>query len=51
MPLSAKEAQVLNLQKPEVAGLVLKIKNLSIELQRNNPVDWNNFLNVALFII
>lgn len=42
-----KENNLLN-EKVEMMNCLKVLKSLSIELQRQNPTDWNDFLDIAL---
>jgi hypothetical protein len=46
--LNEKERESYELLKDSINGAILKVKNLSIELERYDPVEWNTFLDVAL---
>lgn len=50
--LSEEDAQILqvsgNGKNVSLGRIVHKIKQLAMELQRNNPMEWNSFLDVVL---
>lgn len=46
--LSEKEVMSYDFEKEKIDAVIHKIKILSIELERSDPVEWNTFLDVAL---
>eukprot|EP01016_Furgasonia_blochmanni_P004959 TRINITY_DN11922_c0_g1_i5.p1 TRINITY_DN11922_c0_g1~~TRINITY_DN11922_c0_g1_i5.p1 ORF type:complete len:202 (+),score=25.21 TRINITY_DN11922_c0_g1_i5:64-669(+) len=48
IPLSTSEDTKHKENKPELDTIIHKIKQLSIELQRSKPSEWNEFLDVVL---
>ena len=48
MDLDDKEAYAYSVERDKIDGVLHKIKILSIELERKDPLEWNTFLDVAL---
>jgi len=46
--LTEKEKYGYAIEKDKIDGVIHKIKILSIELERRDPLEWNTFLDVAL---
>lgn len=46
--LSEKEKYAYDIEKDKIDSVIHKIKILSIELERRDPLEWNTFLDVAL---
>ena len=46
--LSDKEKQTQLLHCASLESCIVKVRHLSIELERNNPSEWSTFLDVAL---
>lgn len=44
-----KEDWLLAKEKNTVEKIIKLLRTLSIELQRNNPTDWNSFLDVSIY--
>lgn len=48
MNLDDKEQYAYSVEREKIDGVLHKIKILSIELERKDPLEWNTFLDVAL---
>ena len=46
--LSEKEKEKLNSRRCLVDKIMAKLKNLSMELHRYNPTEWNSFMEICL---
>ena len=46
--LNEIDSKIFNQNKNNVEQMIHRIKQFSMELQRNNPSEWNNFLDAAL---
>ena len=47
--VKAKETETSNLEKEAIEKILRELHSLSFLLQRNEPVEWNSFLDICIF--